>query len=126
MCACSQRVEVAELKKGINVVVDGKAVTAHLTRGITYEVSYMVKMSEDAHGWLNPVTLWLRDPDGKQTKQEASLNLLPKDDWLYVSGGEFNMKDSTRGLQASFSLSSAKDMEVKKGLNVMGVVIEPK
>ncbi|XP_030474068.1 uncharacterized protein PHLOEM PROTEIN 2-LIKE A4-like [Syzygium oleosum] len=104
--------------------ISGKFKTIMLSPKTTYEVSFVVKISENSSGWHAPVNLNLTLPDGTPLGRIENLEEKEKGKWIDIPVGTF-MTNSKNVGEISFSFSETGG-HWKSGLLVKGVVLRPK
>lgn len=120
------KISVAELRNVSWLEVHGRFHTENLSPGVTYKVTYLIKLEETAYGWHVPVNFRLTLPNG--SKQEHKENLKDKPligEWIRVPVGEFKASQENYG-EIEFSLYEHEGGNWKKGLVIKGVSIVPK
>ncbi|KAF8017328.1 hypothetical protein BT93_H2498 [Corymbia citriodora subsp. variegata] len=113
----------AKLKEVCWLKISGTFRTIKLSPKTTYEVAFMVKMSENSSGWHAPVNLNLSLPDGTVLGRIENLDEKQKE-WKPIHVGTFVTTPKNVG-KISFSLSETGG-HWKSGLIVKGVVLRPK
>lgn len=124
-CYCGEvDVPVAKLLRVCWLKISGTFKTIALSPKTTYEVAFVVKMSENSSGWYLPVNLNLTLPDKTMQGRIESMNQKSKGKWIDILVGTFMTTPENIG-QISFSFSETGD-DWKSGLLVKGVVLRPK
>lgn len=118
-------IDVAELKRVCWLEIHGGMPVAHLTPGVTYEVTFQVMVKSRAYGWEPPVKLQLKWPDGKEQKSSVELQEKPWEQWLDLKVGEVTALHPEEG-DMDISLSGSEGAEWKSGLLIKCIKILPK
>ncbi|KAK9292531.1 hypothetical protein L1049_020505 [Liquidambar formosana] len=92
-----ETIEVAKLIKVCWLDVGGNFEISDLSPGIVYEVVYVVKLTDESSGWEFPITLRLSLPDGKAQERQVSLLEKPKEEWIELNVGNFNVENGETG-----------------------------
>lgn len=102
--------------------VQGKFDTTNLPHEKLYEVSFVVKLENQATGWNIPVKISLSLPNG--TKQEILVDMSnrPREQWLEISAGMFRTCPENLG-EIKFSFSQVDTNYFKTGLVIKGAKV---
>ncbi|PIN02340.1 hypothetical protein CDL12_25150 [Handroanthus impetiginosus] len=98
-----ERLAVAELLNVAWLEVHGRFDIANLSPGTTYEIVFIVKLTETAYGWRVPVNLRLTLPDGSRQEHKENLLEKPRERWIEIPAGEFKTSADNIG-EMEFSL----------------------
>ncbi|EMS66623.1 hypothetical protein TRIUR3_18044 [Triticum urartu] len=118
-------IETVALQNVCWLEVQGKLELSHLTPGVTYEVFFEVKLDDPAYGWLTPVNLRLKFPDGTIQQHKENLEEKPRGKWLLVKVGEVKPHKGQNG-EAEISMFEYDGGQWKRGLLIKGIKITPK
>ncbi|KAK9681610.1 hypothetical protein RND81_10G014700 [Saponaria officinalis] len=118
-------ITIAQLKNVCWLEVHGKINTTKLSPGITYQVSYIIKLENTSYGWEVPIKLRLTLPNGTKQEHQECLKEKPKEEWVPIRVGEFVASSENVG-DVQFSLFEYEGGNWKKGLVIKGANIEPK
>ncbi|KAK1393708.1 Phloem protein 2-A1 [Heracleum sosnowskyi] len=116
-------VEVVKLRTVCWLDVRGKFKMSDLTPGITYNISYVVKLTKSSSGWELPMTLKLAVPGKTDQFRQVSLLKKPKGEWFELNLGNVNAVDNENG-EICFDFYE-RGGHWKTGLLIKGVIIKP-
>ncbi|KAL9236633.1 hypothetical protein vseg_011277 [Gypsophila vaccaria] len=118
-------ITIAQLRTVCWLEVHGRINTTHLSQGITYQVSYLIKLETSSYGWEVPIKLRLTLPNGTKQEHQECLKDKPKEQWIRLHVGDFVVSTENLG-QVEFSLFEYEGGNWKKGLIIKGAIIEPR
>ncbi|KAF8029579.1 hypothetical protein BT93_E2100 [Corymbia citriodora subsp. variegata] len=102
----------------------GKFKTSALSPQTEYEVAFVVKLVRNDRKWPLPVNLELDVPNRPKQMRTENLERKPKEKWIKIRAGEFEMGPETVGTIV-FTLHETCQT-FKSGLILKGVLIHPK
>lgn len=121
---CSEdNVEVVKLITVCWLDVRGKFKMSDLNPGITYNVSYVVKLTQSSSGWELPIILKLGVPGKTEQRRQVSLLKKPKGEWFELNLGNVYAVDNENG-EINFDFYG-QGGHWKSGLLIKGVIIKP-
>ncbi|KAL1818758.1 hypothetical protein ACET3Z_013627 [Daucus carota] len=116
-------VEVVKLITVCWLDVRGKFKMSDLNPGITYNVSYVVKLTQSSSGWELPIILKLGVPGKTEQRRQVSLLKKPKGEWFELNLGNVYAVDNENG-EINFDFYG-QGGHWKSGLLIKGVIIKP-
>ena len=118
---------MAELLRVCWLSVSGGFDTKKLSMGTLYEVSFVVKLSQNSLFWeTNPAILELSLPGGRRHMSKVDMSKIQqRDQWVKIPLGQFQTFLGNQG-EMRFNLREHKSGQWKRGLVVKGVSIQPK
>ncbi|KAJ4702439.1 Protein PHLOEM PROTEIN 2-LIKE like [Melia azedarach] len=122
-------VDAAELLSVCYLDVRAKFDTRILSRGVKYEVAFVVMIKDNAQGWEHLVKLGLLFPNVMQEEREEDLaKNKPRNKWIEIPVGEFvnSSEIEKQAGEMEIYLRGSEGLYWKKGIVIKGVVIRAK
>lgn len=121
-------IDVAELKGVCWLEIHGVLPVAHLTLGVTYEVTLQVMVKPCTYEWHSPVKLvklQLKWPGGEEQISIVELQEMPREQWVDLKVGDVTARHLEEG-DMDISFSGSEGDVWKSGLLIKCIKILPK
>lgn len=117
-------VDVTELVKVCWLQIDGKYEVKKLTKGVHYEVMFLVKLLDDLN-IKKPVAFRLTPPGECTQVRRRKLMEMSKNQVIGITVGDFQAREVFGSSEIKFSMVQVDDCW-KRGLVIIGVLVVPK